>query len=54
MEKDQNQTKESPQKEENQKPLPVHNPFDPNDTRKITQEDIDNEERFKEAMTERD
>jgi hypothetical protein len=54
MEKDQNQKSESLQKEENQKPLPVHNPFDPNDTRTITQEDIENEEKFKEAMTERD
>lgn len=35
-------------------PLAFHNPLDPNDTRKITQEDLDNEQQFKEAITERD
>ena len=34
--------------------LPVHNPLDPADKRHLTQEDIENEQRFKEALTERD
>ena len=34
--------------------LPVHNPLDPGDGRQITQEDIDNEQKYKEALTERD
>ena len=34
--------------------LPVHNPFDPNDTRKISEEELENEQKFKEALTERD
>lgn len=34
--------------------LPVHNPLDPADDREITQEDIDNEQKYKEALTERD
>lgn len=38
----------------NQVPLPVHNPLDPNDKRKITQEDLDRMDQYKEAMTERD
>lgn len=32
----------------------VHNPFDENDGKKITTEDIENEQMFKEAQTERD
>jgi len=34
--------------------LPVGNPLDPSDNRHITQEDIDNEQKYKEALTERD
>jgi hypothetical protein len=34
--------------------LPVHNPLDPSDDRDITQEDIENEQKYKEALTERD
>lgn len=44
----------SPASNEEQKTLPVKNPFDKNDDRKITQEDIENEQAFKEAQTERD
>ena len=44
------------QQEENndQQPLPVHNPLDPTDDRQITQEDIETEQKYKEALTERD
>lgn len=35
-------------------PLPVHNPLDPNDSRQITQEDIENEQKYKQALTDRD
>jgi hypothetical protein len=34
--------------------IPVHNPFDPNDKRKISEEELENEQKFKEALTERD
>jgi len=34
--------------------LPFHNPLDPNDDRKISKEDLENEEKYKEALTERD
>jgi hypothetical protein len=34
--------------------LPVHNPLQPDDSKQITQEDIDNEQKYKEALTERD
>lgn len=37
-----------------EKPLPVHNPLNPVDDKQITQEDIDNEQKYKEALTERD
>lgn len=36
------------------KPLPFHNPLNPNDHRQITQEDLDNEQQYKEALSERD
>lgn len=44
------------QTEENnaQQSLPVHNPLNPDDNRQITQEDIENEQKYKEALTERD
>jgi hypothetical protein len=32
----------------------VRNPFKPGDDKEITQEDIDNEQKFKEALSERD
>jgi hypothetical protein len=56
MADDKNKTKSTEQKPGNNKeePLIVHNPFDKNDDKKITQEDVDNEQTFKEAQTERD
>ncbi|MCW3114662.1 MAG: hypothetical protein JWR18_3058 [Segetibacter sp.] len=45
---------ENESQNEDQQALPVHNPFDPNDKRQITQEDIDNEQKYKEALSERD
>jgi hypothetical protein len=39
--------------EQEQKPH-VPNPFDPQDAGQISKEDIENEQKFKEAMTERD
>jgi len=49
------QNDNSVQDEKNKdKPLPLHNPLDPNDHREITQEDIENEEKYKEALSERD
>ncbi|HEX8277658.1 MAG TPA: hypothetical protein VF540_03155 [Segetibacter sp.] len=48
---DQEDMKEESSKEQ---PLPVHNPFKPGDDKQITQEDIDNEQKFKEALSERD
>ena len=47
-------TQENQEDNKDQQPLPVHNPFDPNDKRKITQEDLDRMDQFKEAITERD
>ena len=35
-------------------PLPFHNPLKPDDDRQITREDIENEQKFKEALSERD
>jgi hypothetical protein len=35
-------------------PIQVHNPFKKEDDKKITKEDIENEEKFREASTERD
>jgi len=48
--KDLENEKAAPEKE----PLPVHNPFEPGDDRPVTQEDVDNEQKAKEAMSERD
>jgi hypothetical protein len=45
---------ENESQNEDQQALLVHNPFDPNDKRQITQEDIDNEQKYKEALSERD
>ncbi len=42
------------EKNDEQKPLPFHNPLKPDDDRQITQEDIENEQKFKEALSERD
>jgi len=35
-------------------PLPFHNPLKPDDDKQITQEDIENEQKYKEALSERD
>jgi hypothetical protein len=40
--------------DKNGEQLPVHNPFNSDDDKKITQEDIENEQIYKEAQTERD
>ena len=39
---------------EEQKPLPFHNPLKPDDHTTISQEDIENEQKYKEALSERD
>ena len=39
---------------EEEKPLPVKNPFNENDNKKITPQDLESEQEFKEAQTERD
>ena len=57
-----NDTKKATQEEntlsgeaqKNEQELNVHNPFDKDDDKKITQEDIANEQISKEAQTERD
>ncbi|HXL57593.1 MAG TPA: hypothetical protein VN958_15130 [Chitinophagaceae bacterium] len=41
-------------KNKDEQPLPFHNPLNPEDNKKITQWDLENEEKFKEAQTERD
>jgi len=38
----------------NEKVLPVHNPLKEGDFKQVTQEDVENEQKFKEALTERD
>jgi hypothetical protein len=59
MEDNKNKTTESAQtsndnNSEEEKTLPVKNPFNQNDNKKITPQDIENEQEFKEAQTERD
>ncbi len=49
-----NSEKNNENKEKQDAPLPFHNPLDPNDHKEITQEDIENEQKFKEALSERD
>ena len=39
---------------EEEKVLPVKNPFNENDNKKITEQDLESEQEFKEAQTERD
>ena len=41
-------------KTSDEKPLPFHNPLQPGDDKQITQEDIENEQKYKEALSERD
>lgn len=42
------------EKKDKQEPLPFHNPLKPNDDKQVTQEDIENEQKYKEALSERD
>lgn len=42
------------EKNREQQPLPFHNPLKPDDDKQITQEDIENEQKYKEALSERD
>lgn len=44
----------SDEKNNEQQPLPFHNPLKPGDDKQITQEDIENEQKYKEALSERD
>ncbi len=39
---------------EDEQALPVKNPFNENDNKKITPQDLESEQEFKEAQTERD
>lgn len=41
-------------KNSKKQPLPFPNSLKPNDHKKITQEDLDNEQKYKEALSERD
>jgi hypothetical protein len=56
MTDDKNKSESTEQKpgDKKEESLPVHNPFDKKDDKKITQEDVENEQTFKEAQTERD
>jgi protein tyrosine phosphatase (PTP) superfamily phosphohydrolase (DUF442 family) len=49
-----NEQSQSNDESNSEQSLPVRNPFNPADDKKITQEDIDNEQKFKEALSERD
>ncbi len=42
------------EKKNEQQPLPFHNPLKPGDDKQLTQEDIENEQKYKEALSERD
>lgn len=44
----------SDEKNNEQQTLPFHNPLKPGDDKQITQEDIENEQKYKEALSERD
>ena len=59
MEDNKNKTTEPAQTSNNnnseeEKALPVKNPFNQNDNKKITPQDLESEQEFKEAQTERD
>jgi hypothetical protein len=49
-----NNTPTEQEKDSQDKPLPFHNPLKPDDQTTITQEDIENEQKYKEALSERD
>ena len=51
---DQNSNSGQDEKNNEKQPLPFHNPLKPEDDKQITQEDIDNEQKYKEALSERD
>lgn len=42
------------EKNKEEQPLPFHNPLKPGDKKQVTQEDIENEQKYKEALSERD
>jgi hypothetical protein len=48
------QTSNNNNNSEEEKTLPVKNPFNENDNKKITPQDLESEQEFKEAQTERD
>jgi hypothetical protein len=48
------QTSNDTNNSEEEKALPVKNPFNENDNKKITPQDLESEQEFKEAQTERD
>ena len=50
----QDQGDTSKDKRQNERPLPFHNPLKPEDDKKFTKQDVENEEKFIEAQTERD
>lgn len=57
MNNDKNQNSNSAQESSsgnNEEALPVHNPFKEGDFKQVTEQDVENEQKFKEAMTERD
>jgi hypothetical protein len=48
------QTSNDNNNKEEEQSLPVKNPFNKNDNKKITPQDVESEQEFKEAQTERD
>jgi len=52
--KNEQQHNAADEQKKKEEPLHVHNPLKEEDDRQITQEDIENEEKFREALTERD
>ncbi len=49
-----NSTVNHDEKHKEKQPLPFHNPLNPDDTKQITQQDLENEQKYKEALSERD
>jgi hypothetical protein len=48
------QDESNPKDKSEEQPLPFHNPLKPEDGKKFTEKDVENEEKFVEAQTERD
>ncbi len=48
------QSDDTNEKSQTQEPLPEHNPFKPGEDKPLTQEDLENEKKYHEAITERD